>query len=244
MLTDLNLLWWILAVIILVIISYFLARRSMKDFEELPPVEHSYSLFLIRNLGAITPELAQRIHTQNEYIFSFERLNKGGEQVVALFMPSSYAPKFRELNLLEIEDYLVGDGASKVVGKVSKDKSFILLLGVKGDPKLNINVREVFNGLELKEDELLSFQIVLAGDSKQTNLFQTTIRCLISNTDPVKRIEIAKKLMGLIENQNTGLTVQNKEGTAPFEGFLRRTYVPKEVAKSVLSLDDILRLLK
>lgn len=243
MLEGLNFLLWGLVTFFLVVVSYFLAKRSMKDFEELPDKSYGYSLFLIRNLEALGNAVAQKIYTishQNDCVFSFERLSRGGEQAVVLFMPSKYAANFPELNLLEIEDYLIGETPAK--NKITKDKSFIALLKLATPP--NINIREQFSKLELKDDEMVSFQIVTSADASSPGVLQATLRCLIYDNDPTRRIEIAKLIINLVENGNSGIIVQNKDGTAAFEGFLNRTYTPKEVAKSLLKIEDILSMLR
>ena len=99
---------WIILFILVLIISYVLAAKSMKDFTQ-TPASYEYGLFLIRQTRSLNEPLLNLIRQdlqQTDLAVSFERLFKGRQKALAVFGPRIILSKFSErLNLLELEDY-------------------------------------------------------------------------------------------------------------------------------------------
>ncbi len=101
---------WFALFLLIVGISFVLAFRSMKDYQEIPKnFKAEYGLFLIRrpesfNANALTA-IGQTI-LEEGLVVSIERLFKGKQAALTIFGPKKILDDFAEsLNLLELEDY-------------------------------------------------------------------------------------------------------------------------------------------
>jgi hypothetical protein len=224
---------WIILIAIIAVVSFILALKSMKDFQEIPADELGYSLFLIRNRSGINAELLTRILHQISDLkshISFERLFKGGEEALVMYAPVDFIKDYPELDSLEIENYL-------------PNKDFVTSWVIKPKKEAEVNISQMlFEGLNLEEMQQFFFQIV-AGRSVPGQ-FQTTIRSMVVEKDPVKRINLAKTIEENLK-QNSGLTKSdiNKPSGVVYEDFSKRSIIPKEVEKFSLGPNKILELL-
>lgn len=111
---------WIVIFFIILIISFFLALKSMADYQELPTssTNSQYSLFLIRQPQALTLDILNKLYAgslKNNYVLSFERLFKGEKKATVVFGPAALLQSFtQELGLLELEDYSKKEGGEMV----------------------------------------------------------------------------------------------------------------------------------
>ncbi len=98
--------WLIILFILVILISFFLALYSMKDFLIKPEGKSGYGVYLVRNLGNFNIQSLNLIleNILKKDLISFERLFKDRESALVIFGPSSLL-KFKDLNLLELEDY-------------------------------------------------------------------------------------------------------------------------------------------
>lgn len=93
---------WLVLFVLVIAISFILAIRSMRDYQEIPPQE-KYGLFLVRKPQA----LAIILNALNPGLFiSLERLFKGSQSTLVMFAPVNLGIRYKtELDLLELEDY-------------------------------------------------------------------------------------------------------------------------------------------
>lgn len=106
--------------------SYLLALRSMRDFQEIPGEDENYSLFLIRNLDELTIATLETLHDnflKSGQIIGFERLFKGHQSALVIFGPARLYGAFRNLDLLELEDYTKLSAGHVAVWEIGIKKS-------------------------------------------------------------------------------------------------------------------------
>lgn len=101
---------WFALFLLVVAISFILAKKSMSDFGEIPsPKGGEYGLFLIRKPENLTPALLDSIHeggVKEGLIIALERLFKGRETALVIFGPLRVLTNYLDkLNLLQLEDY-------------------------------------------------------------------------------------------------------------------------------------------
>lgn len=240
---------WIILFIIVLAISVFLARRSMKDYQELPHLIAKYGVFLVKNPSALNLQFFSELHSLGKIdhlIVSFERLSKGEDDALVLYAPKFFPEKFPDLGLFELEDYLSGD--EKNIGyqekQVGVDKSFSWVIDPKNNQKKPLStVSNFLDQIKLAPNQRFFWQIVLS-PQKDMNKFQVTIRVVVSDDDPLIRVELAKEIAQIIENA-TGFSksIKNSSQLAVFKAFRERTLVPKEITPFVLESSEILALL-
>jgi hypothetical protein len=96
--------------IFVVIISFFLAKRSMRDYKMRPlDITADYGFFLIKKPENLTPEVINLIGEKlksAKMIFALERLIKGGKTALCIFGPKTSLAFFSDLlGLFELLDY-------------------------------------------------------------------------------------------------------------------------------------------
>lgn len=242
---------WIILFIVVVVISFILAYRSMKDFKEIPITPAlEYGLFLIKNPAILSKEYLEKIHKfslENKAIISFERLIKGEESVLVIMGPKNIATVFGELGLVELEDYLLPISQAQNFddpNKVSVNQSLGFVVSAKEDLKQHLTVSPNFlKDLTLEPHQKFFFQIVLSA-LKDLGNFQVTIRSLVNDADASKRAELAKKLQNHL-TESTGLKIQEREETTSkiFTDYQKRALIPIEISKFTLIADEVLGLL-
>lgn len=152
----------IILFILVVLISFFLALYSMRNFEMKPDSKVEYGTFLFRNLSNINPNsfapLLEDLAKDN-LLISFERLFKGREGVLIVYGPKNILANYRDqFNLLELEDYTNFDISQVSVFEVD-------VRDVKG-------FRE--NLPNLLADEQLWIQIILKNKAVRTRVVLTS----------------------------------------------------------------------
>lgn len=156
---------WVILFLLIVAISFILAIRSMKDYQEVPQkLKQEYGLFLIRrtnNFNAQVLDAILKLITAEGLIVSIERLFKGNETTLTVFGPKTQLNKFSaELGLLELEDY--------AADLETKDIS-VWELGVKVPFKFNPDsLDNVFDNLPaLDPNDRFFWQVVLGRGQTQ-----------------------------------------------------------------------------
>ncbi len=214
--------------LIIISISFILALRSMKDFQDEPVAQLDYRLFLIRNLAAINLDFLKKMSAfalKNKAIFALERLFKGSENVLVVFAPANFAEEFSSLEPLELEDYL------KSPRLLTVDQA--LTFEMEPNHKLDLNFMK---NLKLESHQQFFWQMVCSPDKSSQGKFQLTIRAVVIDQTSQKRVELAKKL-GL------GKKSRKKSNKAIFEQFNKRALVPKEVTNFMVNDTQLLTFL-
>lgn len=230
---------YILLFIIIIAISAFLAFRSMKSFQEIPSATHKYSLFLLKNPKAFSLDTLTKLYAHSlssKLIFSIEVLLKGNQAALALYAPASTASLLPELQPIEIEDYL---------GVEHLNQIYSWAIQPKNNPKKVLTVSPDFLKMtELEENQKFFWQIVLTSVKADTPNFQATIRAMVEEGDPIKRVELAKKIDKEIESC-TGLVKNPKQDSVSsiFSAFIKRTLTPKQSIPFVLKPQEVLDLI-
>lgn len=231
---------WIILFLLIIGISFVLALRSMKDYQEIPETKKTeYALFLIRKTGFNGSSLnliGKRILDEG-LIISIERLFKGKQAALTIFGPKKILNEFiSELNLLELEDY---------TSSLDNQGLSVWELGVKSavQPSLD-NPDNIFNNLpELPDTDQFFWQVVLGVKMVKKELsFQTQIRAGIFCKDPLRK----KVLVPLFQNLKFGeLTYVPRPFSAEqMAGFFKSRTLSKDSAGPILNSSGVMRLLK
>ncbi len=236
---------WLGLFFLILVISFLLATRSMKNFQEIPLKHLEYSLYLIQSSEYLNPDIIKRIHNlalMLESVISFEKLSKGQQTVTAIYAPRQFEREFPELNLLELEDYISIE-PDPTGRKIVKDTTLPWVIAPKNSKKEVASEGSFFEQITLSDMQHFFWQIVVS-PIKQSNDFQVTIRAMVSEKDPATRVELAKKIDSLI-NHTTGLIKESRQQSSGiiFDSFAKRTIIPKEVMKFELNAKEILKLL-
>lgn len=222
---------WLLLFLLVIGISFVLAFRSMKDYQEIPQkITVDYSLFLVRqskNFDAkILDSIRQAVFAQ-EGIVSLERLFKGTQTVLTVFGPKAILSTFQtELNLLELEDYAKEFTDSDV---------FVWEMGTRETVNLNPDhLSDFFSNLpQLEPQERFFWQVI-------PNKDQVQIRAAVFSTDPVR-----KKMLASAQSLNA---VGLHKVPTPFSNeqmieFYRTRSLSKDSKGPILGSEGIIRLL-
>lgn len=224
---------WVALFLIVVAISFILAFRSMRDFQEIPhESKEEYGLFLIRQTHNFNTEVLDSIlkHLYAKgLILSIERLFKGSQSALTLFGPKTVLHKFSsQLDLLELEDY---------ASNLDNNHVSVWEMGVRGTDKSNPDsVNNIFDEFpKLEEEDQFFWQVIPGKD-------QTQIRAAIYTKDPVRR----NMLLSLLQNLKLGGLVKLPK---PFSNeqmmsFYRLRSLNKNDSSPVLSSEEVIHLLK
>lgn len=237
--------FWFISLVIIGLISFILTLRSLKDYKESLGDEGELGLYHIRQEKALNKQffdslIAQFIDTPTT--FSIERIKKGDEQAFVLFIPKFLENAFKELNLLEIEDYLQlpDDQILQKHFQITADESFVMPVEFKHSGQ---NPHE-FHFPKLEDDQMAGFQIILQPViSKEKKYFQTTMRILAKEKDPNKKVELVKKINSMLEKTHTLVPVLESSTLKNFKEYKTRSGVPDQVKKNYLESEDVLGLL-
>lgn len=213
---------WIILFILVLLISYVLAARSMKDFTEVSSSEN-YGLFLIRNMQGLNEHLLNLIQQdlqQTNLAVSFEMLFKGQESALVVFGPRTVLTKFiKPLNLLELEDYTNLDGTSVAGWEI----------GIKNSHQNDSQISSPVPILE--QHEHLWWQVIIWKGGSH-------IRCLIVSADGVKRKNLAQVLPHFPSSKLTKLPKAFSNDQV-FEAYKKRSF--QKDHKTILSTKEILK---
>jgi len=241
---------WVIAFFIIILISSVLAYRSMRDYEEFPDSGSLNTLFYVGNPSNLNVEILKKMHDfflSQKQFFSLEKLIKGKEKAKVIFGPRDMAKSFPELNLVEIEDYLADEGgflSPDFDKKVNVNQALSWLIEPKNNPKKSLLINnEELRSLWVEDGQKVFIQSVLMPLEK-SNDFQATLRVMVADPDPIKRVGLAKKINETFASL-TGL--HKHEDNFPegkkFESFKQRSLVPKEVAQFPLTTEEVLGLM-
>lgn len=170
---------WIVLFCLVLALSFVLAARSMRDFQEFP-VLGDYSLFLIKNPKNLTTQVLSSITNllKSGQILSFERLFKGGRGALVVLGPKELISRYNTLDLLELEDYT----------KANMQPFSICQVGINNSE----NQEKIPVKLPLLEsNEQFWWQLILASH------FKVQIKAVLSSLDEVKRASLADVLQNL-----------------------------------------------
>src|SRR3989344_1433133 len=157
---------WIIIFLTIVIISLFLAYRSMKDYQDVPEdLNIEMGLFLIRYPEGINGEILSHLYQfakTKRSIISLEKLNKSGEKALVIFGPKDLQKDFPNLNLLELEDYLQNPVGTQDLNSTKTSVNNTLAWNIMGkkDPKKELVLAEGFSITNLSENQSFYLQIV------------------------------------------------------------------------------------
>lgn len=223
----------------------------MRDYEEFPDSLNFNSLFYIGNYQNLNLETLKKLHNHfinQKQFFSLEKLIKGKEKARVIFGPRSLVTDFPELNLVEIEDYLAGETSLLTPDQTAKtttvNETLSWLVEPKNNPKKVLMASQELSSLTVENDQKVFMQSVLMPlPQKEGTLFQGTLRVMVAEPDPIKRIELAKKINEIFAKA-TGLNKHedNFAEMKKFESFKQRSLIPKEVAEFPLTSEEVLML--
>lgn len=221
----------------------------MRDYEEFPDILSLNSLYFIGNAANLTPEVIKRLHdffVSQKQFFSLEKLIKGKEKARILYGPRDLGKDFPELGLVEIEDYLSGENeySPDAAKKTSVNQALTWLIEPKNNPKKELVVGNELGDLAVDENQKVFIQAVLMPVEKSEPVFQATLRVMVVDPDPIKRIELAKKIDQLLKiatglNKHSDVYPESKK----YESFKQRSLVPKEVSEFLVSSAEIASLI-
>lgn len=231
---------WYLGLLISAILAFILALRSMRDFQDNPETKNTdYGLFLINHPDKLTSELFEDLIKELKgYICSFEIIRKGSGQALVGFFPHFIQSRFPSLEMIEIEDYVLGRGQTQIdpfilSRQISLDDSFVWKLQPK---KKNPNLEAENLNLELEADQYTAIQIVFeVGD--QT--IQITPRVIIKEQQPHKKIDLIKKVKHQIEQKTSLISSSSLTHASVYEDYKKRTLVPKQVQPFPVSASSL-----
>lgn len=216
---------FIIIFLIIIIISFFLAFASMKDFQEIPEVEKN-SLYLIQNPQALTLNLINELKSRlKSEIISLERLFKGTKSALVVFGPKKVLEQFSNLNLLELEDYT----------NLKSSKSAWEMATKTGNLE---DVNGVFDNLPaLNTNEQFWFQLVL--QPKDQN-WGGLIRSVVSSEteDRVKKLAQDLQTLSVLVKVPRPLTSDQI-----YQNYLKRAHTTSLQKPLHLTSEQILRLL-
>lgn len=213
----------------------------MRDYEEFPESSSLNSVFFIGNTANFTVDTLNKIYKfllSDKQFFSLERLHRGKEKVLVIYGPKSLKDHLPELNLVELEDYIDGEG-------VSVNQSLTWLIEAKNNPKKVLHVGEGLKDLEIGPAQKFFIQIVcMPLSNPPESIFQATLRIMVIENDPSTRIQLSKKVdeafalaTGLHKHEDDFPEI-NK-----FESFKMRSLIPKESAYFPISAQEIFEIL-
>lgn len=184
---------WIILFLLVVAISFVLAYRSMRDYQEIPlKSKEDYGVFLVRrpeNLNVNFLDSIRELIKKDGLVVSLERLFKGQQAALVIFGPKKILSEFSSiLDLLELEDYSLNLDSQKVS---------TWEMGVKKKELKDYNFINIFQNLpKLSQDEQFLWQVVLgAKDGKVA--FSTQIRAAMYSLDAERRKTLAQEIEGI-----------------------------------------------
>lgn len=222
---------WLLLFLLVIGISFILAFRSMRDYQEIPQkTDVDYGLFLVRQIKNFDVKLLDSIRQEvlaEKAIVSLERLFKGRQTALTIFGPKNILSQFQnELDILELEDYTTEFTGSRV---------YVWEVGARATAKLNpIHFNEIFSNLpQLEAEEQFFWQVIL-------NKNQVQIRAAVFSEDPIR-----KKMLASVQNLNAGGLVKIPK---PFSNeqmieLYRARSLSKDNFGPILDTEGVMRLL-
>jgi hypothetical protein len=232
---------WYLGLIICAVISFFLALRSMKDFQEDPEIKSTdYGLYLIRETRQLNDEiLINLMQSLKGFICSLEKIQKGSSEAIVGFFPHFVVSQFPVLGLIEIEDYILGRGKTEadpfiLSRQISLDDSFAWKLIPKKKQENLLKTNKI--DIQLEDQQYLAWQVVF---EPQDDKLQITPRVLVKDQDAHKKIELIKKVKNAIEQHTSLSSSTSLMHSGIYEEFKKRTLIPKQVNSFLIDPKDL-----
>lgn len=216
-----------IVIILIVSISFFLAYRSMKDYQEKPHKKVPHGIFLVQNPQSFNESILTDIYQKAKShgsIISIEKLYKGPEKALVLFGPISILQQYPHLHLLELEDYThkLSESHIRCIEIGYKDKAYKQLI---------LDATRLTPPVVIDHESRLFYQFVCQPNHTPST-YQVTFRIAIITSNQPQREEIFQKAIGRIQ-LFTNLTRKLKPQTSRqlFQNYKHRSIIPSEVEK-------------
>lgn len=232
---------WIALFLLIVGISFVLAYRSMRDYQEIPNnTKVEYGLYLVRQMENFNANFLDSISPlilDEGLIISLERLFKGKKAALAIFGPKKVLEKFiPNLNLLELEDYTIDcDSRDVSIWEMGAKNA-----SLKNPDSLHILTESLS---QLGEEDQFFWQVILGVKKIKVELFfQTQIRAVVYSKDPLRK----KMLTSLLSDLQLGML---KKIPKPFSTeqmliFYHLRSLGKDSSGPILDSEGVIQLLK
>jgi len=234
---------WLIIILAIIVVSFFLAIRSMRTYKEIPTTKYPYGVFLIQNESLVFEDgILNKLYefcSQSNAIVSLERLFNGPQKALVLFAPQNIGQYIPELALLEIEDYL----AKNTSKTIDKNNAVVWSIKPKDESKLILK-SEFMKNIQLEEKQNFFWQIIMTA-AKEDFHFQVNIRAMIIDPEVQKRVELAKTINSYI-TEFSSLEKNPKSSdsiTLLFDEYQKRVITPSEAEGFILSSQTIKQLL-
>lgn len=235
---------WYLGLFLCAVISFFLALRAMRDFQENPNAvkDGGYGLYLIRHPHNLTLDLFNQLvsHLATQ-IASLELIQKGQSHALVTFLPKQVIPVFPSLGLTEIEDYIAGIDGQTIdeflkSRQIDINESFTWNLEAKkkSAPELGSRFKLPFH---LNLDQYFCLQIVFQPISEK---LQITIRTLVKDPESQNRIALIKKVKNLIDRSKGLRNSPNLLHAQLYQDYKNRTLIPSQVSSFGVSASQLI----
>ncbi|OGE27835.1 hypothetical protein A2867_01925 [Candidatus Daviesbacteria bacterium RIFCSPHIGHO2_01_FULL_40_11] len=232
---------WLILFLLIIGISFILAFRSMKDYQEIPKASKvEYGLFLIRRTDSFDAGVLGSIGKfmlDNSLIISLERLFKGNKAALTIFGPKEILNRFSaSLSLLELEDY--------ILDCQTEDLS-IWEVGVKENTGPNLDDQNnIFANLsQMGDEDQFFWQVILGSRKEKDNIsFQTQIRAVVYSKDPSRKKILTSLLQGLKLGKLA--KIPKPFSTEQMMDFFRSRSLSKDSNGPILDSVGVMRLLK
>lgn len=241
---------WILLFVIVTTLSFWLAMRSMRNYQQKPKhFNTTFSLYLIQRPEQLTAEVIEELYkaaVPTRAILSFEKLAKGLRRALVIYGPVQLLQPFvQTLGLIELEDYTENISAEQqtVWEVTSKGPPGTLQLPDFRDEEefwWQVAVQPVAGGIE-KHYAMAAQRVP---EQKSSTRFSGVVRAVVSAEQDHRRQVLTEELtksghqVGLIKMPSDYTSAQlvklYKERVVPGLGN----------APFVLNAEELLKLLK
>lgn len=218
----------LLLLILVILISFFMALYSMHDFEIKPNSKFEYGVFLIRNLKNLTAVNLVPLFSdlaKLNLLVSFERLFKGHRGVLVVYGPKDILSKYQDqFDFRELEDYTNIDLSSISIWEV--------------DVRDIVSFRDKFPDLLLEEQ--MWFQIILKV-KKDLSFIPTRVRVVLTAGNENR----LKQLTGQVQEVYGSILPKIPKPYSKdqvFEFYKKRSYIKESGHDINLKIADILNL--
>lgn len=241
---------WIILFIVVTGISFWLAMRSMRNYQQKPShFKTEYTLYLVQRPEQLTPEVVEELYKDalpTRAIISFEKLARGLRRALVIYGPVPLLQKYvQPLGLIELEDY---------TENVPVEQQTVWEVGSKGTPGTLLLP-------DLRDEEEFWWQIVLqpvAGGIEKhyamaakrspehhaATRFSAMVRATLAVAEEHRRKLLSEELMK--SSHQAGLLRLPSDYTSPQLAKLYKERVVPGVgnAPMVLTAEELLKLVR
>lgn len=226
---------WFVIVIIVLAVSFFLAMRSMSNYQYTPKTSsRSSSLFLIQAENVLTAEIMDQLYGQLRAteIISLERLFKGSKRALVIYGPEEVIKQFlNTLQPLELEDY-----TSLSVQTGLTQFAWVLTAKQGGGNKFDTTSISM---PDLNTNEQIWFQIVT---QKRSDVHQNAILRLVVSCEENRKTLLMDEVVKII-NQAGIIRVPTALSHETVMTHFKDRAMPNNNGVTGLSKEGILKLL-